>query len=140
MAKAFVQRDTAVTGKYFVETDGGDTPAGGGISYSTEEQDTGLKWIDGSPIYQKTIVYTNAIAVNQTTTLAIANYIGADVAQIIEINGITGNGLPINTSWPQGGYNWGIATYASGGNINIVNASNAITDGIYITVKYTKTE
>jgi len=31
------------------------TPSGGGIDYSTEEQDTGLKWIDGRTIYQKTI-------------------------------------------------------------------------------------
>ena len=30
-------------------------PSGGGIDYTTEEQDTGLKWIDGRPIYQKTI-------------------------------------------------------------------------------------
>lgn len=30
------------------------TPTGG-IDYTTEEQDTGLKWIDGRPIYQKTI-------------------------------------------------------------------------------------
>lgn len=28
---------------------------GGGINYSETEQDTGLKWIDGSAIYQKTI-------------------------------------------------------------------------------------
>ena len=28
---------------------------GGGVDYSTTEQDTGLKWIDGSAIYQKTI-------------------------------------------------------------------------------------
>lgn len=28
---------------------------GGGIDYSTEEQDTGLKWIDGRTIYQKTV-------------------------------------------------------------------------------------
>jgi hypothetical protein len=27
---------------------------GGGVDYSTTEQDTGLKWIDGRPIYQKT--------------------------------------------------------------------------------------
>ena len=27
---------------------------GGGVDYSTSEQDTGLKWIDGRPIYQKT--------------------------------------------------------------------------------------
>lgn len=33
-------------------------PAGGsgGIDYSTDEKDTGLKWIDGKSIYQKTIV------------------------------------------------------------------------------------
>ena len=139
MAKAYVKHDYAVTGRDYVETEGGGG-GGGGVDYSTEEQDTGLKWIDDSSIYQKTIVYTNAIAANQTTTLAIAAYIGADVARVIEINGITGNGIPINACWPQGGYNWGIATYASGGNINIVNASNAITDGIYITVRYTKTE
>ena len=54
MAKAYVQRDTAVTGKYYVETDGGDTP-GGGIDYSTEEQDTGLKWIDGKKLYRITV-------------------------------------------------------------------------------------
>lgn len=33
-------------------------PGGGGIDYSTEEQDTGLKWIDGKPIYQKTVTGT----------------------------------------------------------------------------------
>ena len=32
---------------------------GGGISYSTEEQDTGLTWIDGKKIYQKTFSKTN---------------------------------------------------------------------------------
>lgn len=30
----------------------------GGINYSTDEQDTGLKWIDGSKIYQKTFYFT----------------------------------------------------------------------------------
>ena len=39
------------------------TPTGGGgIDYSTEEQDTGIKWLDGRKIYQKT--YNNF-----TTTL-----------------------------------------------------------------------
>ena len=53
MAKAFVQRDTAVTGKYYVEAEGG-SGGGGGVNYSTEEQDTGLKWLNGDAIYQKT--------------------------------------------------------------------------------------
>ena len=37
-------------------------PSGGGgssIDYSTTEQDTGIRWIDGSPIYQKTIALNN---------------------------------------------------------------------------------
>lgn len=53
MAKAFVQRDTAVTGKYFVDAEGGG--GAGGVDYSTEEQATGLKWIDGKDLYQITV-------------------------------------------------------------------------------------
>lgn len=30
----------------------------GGVNYSTSEQDTGLKWIDGKSIFQKTITFT----------------------------------------------------------------------------------
>lgn len=33
----------------------------GGIDYSTEEQNTGIKWIDGKPIYQKTITIPNTL-------------------------------------------------------------------------------
>lgn len=39
---------------------GGGSSGGGGISYSTTEQATGLTWIDGKPIYQKTFVVTGA--------------------------------------------------------------------------------
>ena len=37
------------------------------VDYSTEEQDTGLKWIDGKPIYQKTFHLSSplSIGVNQ---------------------------------------------------------------------------
>jgi hypothetical protein len=39
-------------------TDEPDTPSSGGgdINYSTNEQDTGIKWIDGKTVYQKTLV------------------------------------------------------------------------------------
>lgn len=36
-----------------------DDSSGGGINYSTEEQDTGLKWIDGKTIYQKSYIFTD---------------------------------------------------------------------------------
>ena len=37
--------------------------ASSGIDYSTTEQDTGLKWIDGKKIYQKTIDFTSDITI-----------------------------------------------------------------------------
>lgn len=36
----------------------GTIQAVGGVDYSTSEQDTGLKWIDGKSIYQKTFSFT----------------------------------------------------------------------------------
>lgn len=35
----------------------------GGIDYSTSEQDTGIKWIDGKNIYQKTYSFENVVIV-----------------------------------------------------------------------------
>lgn len=69
MSKLYLQHDYQVTGKDYVETEGGDTPAGG-ISYSTEEQDTGLTWIDGKNIYQKTVEFG---ALPNTTSKDVAH-------------------------------------------------------------------
>lgn len=38
------------------------------ISYSLEEQDTGLKWIDGKTIYQRTFEYSEGIDVDNSGT------------------------------------------------------------------------
>lgn len=52
----------------------------GGIDYSTEEQDTGLKWIDGKTIYQK--VYTF-----NTMHSGYSIPLGFNVDTIIKMNG-----------------------------------------------------
>lgn len=70
MAKAYVKHDYAVTGRDYVETDGGDTP-GGGVDYSTEEQDTGIKWLNGSPIYVKSFTELS-VETNGTTWVTLA--------------------------------------------------------------------
>lgn len=41
----------------------------GGVNYSTDEQDTGLTWTDGSPIYQKTYGITVSSLSSSWTTL-----------------------------------------------------------------------
>lgn len=50
--------NTSGTRKILASNIGGGS-GGGGINYSTEEQDTGLLWIDGRHIYQKTYVFND---------------------------------------------------------------------------------
>lgn len=54
--------------------------SGGGakINYSTTEQDTGLTWIDGKHIYQKTIIETLTSAVSHFSLPNVDTYIKAD--------------------------------------------------------------
>lgn len=60
----------------------GTVTTGGGINYSLDEQDTGLKWIDGSSIYQKTFVFEsivqgNYISLADLEYTRILNYSGS---------------------------------------------------------------
>lgn len=44
-----------ISERYIHELSEADFGGKGGVDYSTDEQDTGLKWIDGSSIYCKTV-------------------------------------------------------------------------------------
>lgn len=48
---------------------GGGSSGGGGIDYSITEQNTGLKWVDGKPIYQCTIVMGNSVDLSPNGTI-----------------------------------------------------------------------
>lgn len=54
------------------------------ISYSTSEQGTGCKWIDGKPIYQKTVDF-GALPNN---TVKHVNHGVANMARVVKIEGI----------------------------------------------------
>ena len=54
----------------------------GGINYSTEEQDTGLTWIDGKKIYQKTFAYEG----NQTTNEHVIDNFYIDT--LVDVKGV----------------------------------------------------
>lgn len=71
MSKLYVQHDYKVTGRDYVDTEGGEG-GGGGVNYSTEEQATGLKWIDGSAIYQKTFDLNVSESGSTSTLLTLA--------------------------------------------------------------------
>lgn len=60
ISKEFVPTGVELTNEEYwvqISVPGGSTS--GGVNYSTEEQDTGLKWVDGRTIYQKTFVFEN---------------------------------------------------------------------------------
>lgn len=60
ISKEFVPTGIELTNEnYWVKISVPDGSTGGGVDYSTEEQDTGLKWVDGRTIYQKTYVFTD---------------------------------------------------------------------------------
>jgi hypothetical protein len=67
--------------------------SGGGVDYSTTEQDTGLKWIDGKNIYRRTFTgnlgnaSTQIASVPNTVPLPMSNYIaGNSSVKIINTN------------------------------------------------------
>lgn len=110
-------------------TKGGGGSSGGGVDYSTTEQNTGLKWIDGKPIYQKTIVYSNA-----SVSLADLN-----IDEIVDIKGV---------SYLTDGTVFLLNTYAGNQynmNMDITNDTLTITtvgwafSKANITILYTKT-
>lgn len=46
----------------------------GGIDYSETEQDTGIKWTDGTPVYQKTFIIDSLPASNTQIPHGIDNF------------------------------------------------------------------
>ena len=108
----------------------------GGLDYSATEQDTGLKWIDESAIYQKTI-HTEALTNNTNKTVAHGI---TDFGCIIKIEGyaITSS----NTmTFPIIARNEFVAVYVDSTDIsiNVVGDWSSVTDS-YITLFYTKAE
>lgn len=61
--------------KAYVNTAIAEIPKFTPISYSLEEQNTGIKWVDGKPIYQKTFIITQNDTWEDLTSLNIDNCI-----------------------------------------------------------------
>ncbi len=113
---------------------------GGGVNYSTDEQEIGITWLDGKPIYQKTI-YIGRLT-NSTTWQSVAHNI-SNIDTVIDIRGTflgTGDGrsYPVNVTRP---------TLTSGVCIGIDNSyiwymnnwlQTNTTDKCYVTIQYTK--
>lgn len=117
--------------------------SGGGINYSTTEQDTGLTWIDGKKIYQKTVDF-GALPDNVGTggDSKTVNHSISNVSQFISIEGIAVKSSPMtavpipNTNVYTLGSAITITVTDTG--ITIKTASNKSDLHGYVTLKYTK--
>lgn len=117
-----------------------ERPAGGGVDYSLSEQDTGLKWIDGKKIYQKTISFTVAgegYVSNPTGITGIDTLIKhEEIGRITDfvVNGTAYNNPPICT------YSVAMMYAFQGGELyaDYRATPEAVGATFYITVWYTK--
>lgn len=66
---------------------------GGGIDYSTTEQDTGVKWVDGKPIYKISFSGTFQLSAQHTASIILENNFlnNHNVSNIIKCEGTTVN-------------------------------------------------
>lgn len=100
---------------------------GGGVDYSTSEQDTGLKWVDGKPIYQKTFLNINNGA---------WVYLPSNIETVIDKRGM----------FKRGAYFYGLddatkitsISIDTSSGVMIINA-NVVMDNCQATLWYTKT-
>lgn len=116
-------------------------PTGGGIDYSTEEQDTGLKWIDGSKIYQKTFDKRNTVL---TTHEWNNDVLGTSNINIIKFEGYISNtddaSLIPYTFYRSSSSYVSTTTNPINSDISIYNDISAYTICVgIITIWYTKT-
>lgn len=109
---------------------------GGGIDYSTDEQDTGLKWIDDKPIYQKTV---NCGELPNTTEKVVAHN-SSNIDAIINTFGfaMSSNGLSLPLPYADNS-NTVICLASNKTNIIINTKDNMSAYLAYVTIQYTKT-
>ena len=111
---------------------------GGGISYSTSEQDTGLTWINGETVYQKSfeIQITTASVSNPLIIESDASYIDA----LIEYSAVAKNASGYIAGTGMSASGWGFAIHRNPSNQLILygNAIEIVGGTAYVTIKYTK--
>lgn len=150
MVTTFADRSTFsesyVTIQYTKTTDSA-IKVGTGTDYSTDEQIIGT-WIDGKPIYQKTIVDKTPVVTTDGTAATKRITISANLGKVISYNiyhewGSGNSGGLLNDCYTiTGGYTRYIRAFIdySQNAIAIITDRDAFSNqDIYITIQYTKT-
>lgn len=108
-----------------------------GRKYSNEESPTGDVWLDGRPIYMKTISIPTLL---NTGELKVAHGISYDFIINIEAMAKSNSGTMFHIPWVQNnaGNNAQISIHIDYTNINITTMSNRNQYPAYVTLFYIK--
>ena len=104
------------------------------IDYSTTEQDTGIKWIDGKTIYQKTFANDNGYASADSVDISSLNY-----DKILSIEGYGSDATPYATN-----NKWTVSSSAAQDSVYVyVDTNSELKFGsslpiFAVTIRYTK--
>ena len=109
------------------------------LNYSSEESFTGMYWIDGKKIYEKTINIGTLPNKGNSGVKNVAHGI-SQLDRVIDIRGIAVSDtetipLPHNNPWVLGE---NVTIRVSGANITVDTNSNKSSYTGYVTLKYTK--
>lgn len=115
----------------------------GGHKYSTDERIVGT-WIDGKPIYEKTISNINISVTSTTKTYTIQDLSSISIENLINIEGIVkvGNeiGILSSTYYNDPNWVWSIRFNTNNSILEFLNRTESnLTVNITATIQYTKT-
>lgn len=111
------------------------------VSYSSSEQDSGIRWIDGKVVYQKTINF--GVAPNNTNK-SVAHGI-SNISEVIKYEGFTstgpGNGNYMSLPFVESSnVAYSMSVRATNTHVTIkTNQDNTPFTNTYVTLFYTKT-
>jgi hypothetical protein len=111
---------------------------GESLNYSLAEQDTGLAWVDGSPIYKRTY-YLPDETFDRSTIAAPYTIIDFDVSAANALTGDLRVDQPIFGGTPS--YNWVLGIDYGGGLVDwrLTNLTDGMGENVYFTIFYVKT-
>lgn len=114
----------------------------GAVDYSTEEVDTGVKWVDGKTIYRKTYNIGNA-----TSTKQLIDTLGSELSEVINYFGSWNYQLSAQNEYrplphfaSSSTMVYPIVDRADSNKLYMIIATAASTKDIKLTIEYTKTE
>lgn len=110
--------------------------SGANIDYSTEEQYTGKKWIDGKKIYQKSYSREGAISTSGTVIDTID-----DLYELINVDLVTcgtQRDLWLSTSSSSNNYSMRVEYIIASHDIRLRTDSNWTNPKVNVTIYYTK--